>query len=132
MEWSITVVVVLVIKFLIYAAFANVLNLWFGKAENKYIVSGVRMLLSLLLTGLNALLGGMLSLSAAYSWMAPFVLAPIFALLAWYIVIRIFYASQYTSVMGKALLMGTLLSIAVGIVVAFLSFIGLMSTINFC
>jgi hypothetical protein len=131
---------VLLVKFLVYAAYAGALNRRFGTSHRPWRVSGVRMLLSLVFTAANA--GFFIGLAhvapAAFEAIAfspfPLVTAIGFALLAWYIVLRIFFTTPTSSSADfhAALWLGTLISAMLAGLTFVLSMFGLMSSINIC
>lgn len=133
MIWYIAALIVLFIKLFIYAYYANVLNHWFGKSHNEFGVSGVRMLIGMAFTGLNVFITGRFMVFSELVWQASSLISGIlFALLAWYIVLRIFYTTKSSPIVFKALAIGTLISVVLSMIIGFLSFIGLLSNVNFC
>jgi hypothetical protein len=133
MVWYIAVAVIFVIKFFVYAYYAGILNKWFEKSHNTYQVSGFRLLISFVFMGLNVLLSSTIWMhSANIGQFTSVITALIFALLAWYIVLRIFYTKEHSPILYKALGIGAIISILFAILTGFLSFIGLLSNVNFC
>lgn len=139
MPFFILATAVLVAKFFAYAAYAGALNRRFGTSHHRYRVSGARMLLSLLFTGLHALvLAGVGRLGSIGETIifspAPLVLAVAFAVLAWYIVLGAFFtsASSSSADLSRALVNGTLISAGFAMVTAALALAGLLHGINIC
>lgn len=127
-------------KFLAYAAYAGALNRRFGTAHSRLRVAGVRVLLSLVFTAMNFGLFRALSHldPAAFEAITfspvPLITAVLFAMLAWYIVLRAFFISPSSasgSVVG-ALALGTLISAVIAVAAGFLGMLGVMSEVRFC
>jgi hypothetical protein len=133
MVWYIAAAAILLAKFFTYALYARSLNTWFGATHNPYRVSGVRILLSLLFTGINTLIGKAAMDKAQATWqLIPVIMSIVFACIAWYILLRIFYGVSPAATRNKALLFGTLISMAFAGISAFLALIGLLNSVNFC
>lgn len=126
-------------KFLAYAAYAGALNRRFGTNHSRVRVAGLRVLLSLVFTAINFGLFRALSHldPAAFEAITfspvPLITAVLFAMLAWYIVLRTFFIgpSSAGSVAG-AVALGTLLSAAIAVAAGFLGMLGVMSEVRFC
>jgi hypothetical protein len=132
MEPYIAAAVALALKFYVYSIYARKLNAMFGQAHNPYKVSAVRIVFSLLLTGLNAAFFMFYASESIMLSPLPFAMAVIFAVVSWYALLRIFYTQTHNAALWKAVAIGTLISAVMSGIMAFLSFIGIMSTINFC
>lgn len=123
----------LLAKFLVYVYYAGILNRWFEKTHNVYKISGVRLGLSLVLTSLNVFTADkVFMVGSGPQELVPFVLAFLLGALAWYIVLRIFYAKEHNKLFLKALLTGAVISGILGAISGVLALIGLLSTVNFC
>lgn len=135
MYWYIAAALVLVLKFFVYAYYAGIMNTWFDKTNDKYRVSGLRIVLSLAFTGLNMLIGTLaynMRLSETLWQGIPLLMSIVFAALAWFIILRVYYTKESHPTMRKALAIGTAISAIFALVTGFLSFIGLLSSVNFC
>jgi hypothetical protein len=140
MNLFLVAVAVLAAKFFAYAAYAGALNRRFGTKHGTFRVSAVRMLLSLVFTAVNAAIFLGLARLAPSTFEAltfsplPLVTAVLFALLAWSIVLRIFFTSPTSSATDRnaALVTGTLISAGMAVVAFVLGMMGLMSEINIC
>lgn len=135
MYWYIAAALVLVLKFFVYAYYAGIMNTWFDKTNDKFRVSGLRIVLSLAFTGLNVLITTLVNsmgLPEVFWEVIPVCLSIVFAALAWFIILRVYYTYESTATMRKALVIGTILSAIFAATTGFLSFIGLLSSVNFC
>lgn len=121
----------LAVKFYVYSIYAGRLNVMFSKEHNPFKVSGVRIVLSLALTGINTWLF-MHAPENVIMTPLPFVIAVVFAAVGWYVVLRIFYVEENSAQMRKALAIGTLISAVMAGIMSFISFIWVLSTVNFC
>lgn len=127
-------------KFLAYAAYAGALNRRFGTTHSRLRVAGLRMLLSLVFTAINVGLFRALAHLDPVAFEAitfspvPLITAVLFAMLAWYIVLRAFFIgpSSASGAVAGALALGTLLSAAIAVATAFLGMLGVMSEVRLC
>lgn len=133
MIWYISTLFVLFVKFFAYVYYANVLNRWFGKSHNEFGIGAARILIGMAFTGLNIWITNTLMAFPELVWQtAYFVLSILFASLAWFLVLRIFYTINSSPIMFKALIIGTVISVILSIIIGFLAFMGLLSNVNFC
>jgi hypothetical protein len=129
-EWLLFAILTLGIKFFVYAKYANLLNEWFGKTHNMYKVSAVRIALSIGFAGINQLLVLNTETKIFAVEVQGVFTSFIFAILAWYILFKIFYATEHSK--WKALTIGVILSLLLAALMYFVGFFVALSTINFC